>query len=663
MAFADREWIGKELFETKGKIVATTKLWWHPSPVEHGSSQPMPEHYSRKRLFLWMPRKMWRVDFQCSRCQVSLKSKGPYNRVRLVLDVKDSYYLAAEYMSCDKCKGSFIAWDCRMLDQLSDGVRARFPVVLTYKYACDQAVVSLLKARTFGNSPSALCNNLQEVHSEEWLRRQLSYLCDCARHKRGIEQLGLTVPDYSEFPPFPKFPNPKWFLAVYLRDVWSRLPSLLAKVTSTYGSVLKIDSTKKICKKLQGNAANSVNWVTSVGNERGEVVISVLTTSESSTALKKMADGLVERYEKAGQEQPKVLYTDRDCCSIRGMSKYKLLFEKWAGALHVRLDSWHFMRRLARGVTSEAHPLHGEFMARLSNAIFEWDKDDVAHLKEAKRGEMVKAGIPRPTEVAIRKAITKEELIRHCRRRTKGFDKTIGAVDSLISSLSSETDTLSDDYSLFKAEMKDVWAEQRHHIACLQDPPEIHLYTITHHIEKGGIQLPVYRCARGTTSLESFHLHLARFIPGTSASAVNFQAFLLDGITRWNSSRTASAIGAPKGSLRTFHARIQEKINALSQSIHQKDIFPLYRPPSRYTGELFGVEYLYDQSGMTLQTSGADLDKKIEEGLRDVEDEDIVNTAVSDLEDMSIAFLPSTEVSLPRSWYKCCIDNVLSYLG
>ena len=30
---------------------------------------------------------------------------------------------------------------------------------------------------------------------------------------------------------------------------------------------------------------------------------------------------------------------------------------------------------------------------------------------------------------------------------------------------------------------------------------------------------------------ESFHLPLARFIPGSSASAVNFQAFLLDGIT------------------------------------------------------------------------------------------------------------------------------------
>ena len=31
-----------------------------------------------------------------------------------------------------------------MLSQLADGVGARFPVVLAYKYGCNQAIVSLL---------------------------------------------------------------------------------------------------------------------------------------------------------------------------------------------------------------------------------------------------------------------------------------------------------------------------------------------------------------------------------------------------------------------------------------------------------------------------------------------------------------------------------------
>ena len=82
---------------------------------------------------------------------------------------------------------------------------------------------------------------------------------------------------------------------MYVRDVWQRLPELLAAATSVHGSILKIDSTKKICKKLLGAAAKTANWATNVGNERGEVVISILTESESMDGLFKMANGLMDR--------------------------------------------------------------------------------------------------------------------------------------------------------------------------------------------------------------------------------------------------------------------------------------------------------------------------------------------------------------------------------
>ena len=114
----------------------------------------------------------------------------------------------------------------------------------------------------------------------------------------------------------------RWFLAAYVRNVWERLPQLLAAATSVYGSVLKIDLTKKICKKLQGAAAGTATWATNVGNERGEVVISVLTESEDNVALRRMACGLMDRYEMAHQDPPKLLYTDKDCCSVTGPSKY-----------------------------------------------------------------------------------------------------------------------------------------------------------------------------------------------------------------------------------------------------------------------------------------------------------------------------------------------------
>ena len=307
---------------------------------------------------------MWKVEFHCPRCSPpqSLRSKGVYSHVRLVLDVKDYYYLAGEYMECGLCGGTFISWDDRMLQQLVDGLRGQFPAVLTRKYAADKAVLSLLWARTLGNSPTALANNLREAHSAEWLQRTLSYLDDCERHRRSAQTFHQPVPIYREAPTFPTFPGAKWFLSVYVRDVWSRLPSLLAAATSVYGSILKIDSTKKITKKLQGAAANTAAWCTNVGNERGELVVSVLTASESWENLQGLADGLMQRYRSAGQSAPQLLYTERDCCCGSGPSKYVSLFSSW-DTLHVRLDIWHWMRRMGGGCTTEAHPLYGTFMS------------------------------------------------------------------------------------------------------------------------------------------------------------------------------------------------------------------------------------------------------------------------------------------------------------
>ena len=104
------------------------------------------------------------------------------------------------------------------------------------------------------------------------------------------------------------------------------------------------------------------------------------------------------RYESAGQTPPHLLYTDRDCCSQRSETLFSVsmvlfyphlplslqtLFYKWIN-IQVRLDIWHFMRRLARGCSSESHPLYGTLMAKLSSCIFEWDSQDYERLLTAK---------------------------------------------------------------------------------------------------------------------------------------------------------------------------------------------------------------------------------------------------------------------------------------
>ena len=179
------------------------------------------------------------------------------------------------------------------------------------------------------------------------------------------------------------------------------MDSLLAAATSTYGSILKIDLTKNICKKLQRSEAGTASCMTNVRNERGEVLLSVLTTSESVESLKSLADGLTARYREAQQSPPQVLYTDRDCCAPH----FHHLFSDWPHPC-VCLDKWHFMRRIALGCTTESHPLYGTFMANLSSCIFEWDESDYALLCSAKKRQNSSQLVCRAHLRAVKKAVT-----------------------------------------------------------------------------------------------------------------------------------------------------------------------------------------------------------------------------------------------------------------
>ena len=50
-------------------------------------------------------------------------------------------------------------------------------------------------------------SSLQEVHSEEWLKKQLCYLSDCRRHRSGLQRMGIAAPDHPPATPVPCFPH------------------------------------------------------------------------------------------------------------------------------------------------------------------------------------------------------------------------------------------------------------------------------------------------------------------------------------------------------------------------------------------------------------------------------------------------------------------------
>ncbi|KAK7105749.1 uncharacterized protein [Littorina saxatilis] len=149
------------------------------------------------------------------------------------------------------------------------------------------------------------------------------------------------------------------------------------------------------------------------------------------------------------------------------------------------------------------------------------------------------------------------------------------------------------------------WSKAKKHVCCILDPPGVTLYMQTGTINKGDQVLPVYRCARGSTSLESFHLHQNRFIPGTSTNDDHFQAFLLEGIMRWNEDRAAAAkSGGRKPGC--YNLKLNHLVNGLYQKVWGKPLDPHYKDPKQYTGELLGLDYLHGQSGKVINLEDDD---------------------------------------------------------
>lgn len=145
-----------------------------------------------------------------------------------------------------------ISWSEGVLNQLDNATRSRFPCILTSKYACDLKIVRLLRQRGLGNSSSAVMKQVREQHGESYLNNLQLYLSHCRDFKTSAERGFFAPIQFSEPPPAAAVPRHRWFMKVYQIDVLNRVDYIKAHMTSQFGTVLKMDSTKKITNKLAG---------------------------------------------------------------------------------------------------------------------------------------------------------------------------------------------------------------------------------------------------------------------------------------------------------------------------------------------------------------------------------------------------------------------------
>ncbi|XP_045062329.1 uncharacterized protein LOC121536140 [Coregonus clupeaformis] len=330
---------------------------------------------------------------------VHLYKSGYHHRVRHICDVSTWYTMLTEVLCCGPCTkaarsgeggtmGRWLAWDAAILSQLSEAHQAMFPAILTSKRGVDRTVVRLLRDRTEGNTMVKVWRQIQENHVEEYLQRKDLYttlLMTVVKPGGIVSALRHT---FQAPPPPRELPSARLLRHAFLLAEANNVQDYRSQILSTFGTVLKMDSTKKVVKKLSGEGGGSAEWFTSIGNEHSQIVSFVLTCEESTEKLKPMCLGVMERFRLANQPVPKIIYVDRGCCRAQGPTALGILFQPWVdNGMVVRLDIFHWIHRFDAAIRTESHSKYAAFKSALAGGVLAYNRSDLELLIKAMRAK------------------------------------------------------------------------------------------------------------------------------------------------------------------------------------------------------------------------------------------------------------------------------------
>ncbi|XP_041941359.1 uncharacterized protein LOC121704885 [Alosa sapidissima] len=620
------------------RVLKSDRMWFYPPepPGYLGSGVPSPQPFFRSRLFFWRPVGVWRCSISCPRgdaCagagrNTHLSKSGYHIRVRHICDVSGWYSMCCEVLCCGPClkaarggdggpMGRWLAWDDAILHQLSEAHQAMFPAVLTAKRGVDKSVLNLLRDRTEGNTMAKVWRQVRENHMEEHNRRRDLYttlLMALVRPGSIVSALG-----HGEFRPPPpprELPCERLLRHAFLLAEANNVQDYRSQILSTFGTVLKMDSTKKVVKKLSGEGKGSAEWFTSIGNELSQIVSFVLTCEESVEKLEPMCRGVMERFRLANQPVPQILYIDRGCCRAQGPTAVETLFQPWVdNGMVVRLDIFHWLHRFDAALRTEAHSKYPALKSALAGAVLAYNRQDLDLLIAAVRARVSSVMEAVSDEDVVRRYISREQLKHHVRRVTLGGHETFRLIHLIIEELKGPAGLDESGVSLFKstAAINEMWASQQRHLECIQDPPGMSMYRVARTTTINGVDVPYYKCLRGSNSLEGFHRSLPHMIPGPHCAARPYQVYLVSGIARWNADRSSAAVFGGRQRSSIYSAPLVDRLNARCQLLFGEAVDQNFRPPANVqSDELLGLEYLFRQS--TGESEAFSLDGLVDDG-------------------------------------------------
>ncbi|KAF7722529.1 hypothetical protein EC973_003056 [Apophysomyces ossiformis] len=470
------------------------------------------------RVFLWLPHHLLvgGETLQCPTCNHLLEVKA-YNkspRARRVVDldrISHFYIMSIRYRCTSRnCNLTINSYDARVLKQLPGHLAAEFPAYLTHKCAVSKTVGDLLRpCMQSAMGVVRFRRTLQELHYLRYDRLKLQYL-NAIKSRRKFPRLVDMLSSNSSPLPFSRFsdragfagyvPSAAYFCLIYTAIIDQLRPLMDKQMSAIGGQVLEGDHSFKIIKHMGTiGSAPIFTPLYTVCNEYEEIRLQQLVPTKSLSHLKSCFQQMLDSYRLYGHKEPELFFTD----NVQGDRRF---LEEVLPSLRHNIRSNNVIvseqrnPRILKGIfhlmdmikISRLHELAKEFLRRLCDALLVVDQDDrllvERHLatKNLTWDYMLST---RPSWVL---------------RRVKRVVPPVEDLYPVIENLFREYGPIkcpTTGYPLFDEE---AWKQSANVLKAIEqgqvsDPPGFSLYFKIGHDKDN---LPLYRCSRGTNSLE-----------------------------------------------------------------------------------------------------------------------------------------------------------------
>ncbi|CAH1266555.1 Hypp3412 [Branchiostoma lanceolatum] len=661
---------------------------FHPPPLPTSVKGAVPNMlaFFTTPAFFWRPVGVMQAKIRCpnTNCQAPpgeyLELKGFGSFARQVCGMKNYYTLLTEKLKCPYCEKArqsgagpqqylWMANSIKILMQLAPAIRRLFPAIICGKRAIDRGVVTLLGDRINAASMSKVQRILKQGHDEWYVERRglfqtllyEAHTAEATPSQKGI--LSFVKAPGSYTPPLPKepLPTPTCLRRAHLIAEMERMPVYRASILSTTGEILCIDGTRKILKKIYGDGRDTMQYVTSVLNEWGQFLTTVVVAAESEACYRRMARGLVARFQRANAPAPKIIYADNNCCRESGASFLEKLFSDWVReGMVVRLDVRHWLHRWDAVVIKQSHAKYANFMSAMAGAVLAYNRDDMMLLVQAVRKGNLDLYADRTDEEMIH-FLKPHQVKDYVRRVTRGVEETASVVEDIIAEFKGPGGLDIDGIHLFKSlDAVDAhWSIASKHLCCMQDPPGIQLYVAVKEVVLNGVKLNKYRCRRGSNSLEGLHSHLYNAVPSKRCGILPFQVYLISFAVQWNSQMDSLRVAGGKGRQTTcIDAKQIQLLNQQAEFLFGKNhvLEPNFVAPLPYP-----TLTMEEEQAREVEESGeGDREESAEQSEEESEDEGVdVSSEDSHMDSISRSHVRLTKVEQVEEQDSPALQDVL----